>query len=431
MMWLLPSCLSALGTEDSSLPCEPSGQPVEWSVTASGKATQRPSSWRGWKTRPWSRLLFGAVTSPSFQPPHFSEWTSLPPASHASPGAALDKVEAPRTSDGYGTTSHHFFAEWDREQSSWRTSRPSLFAEDWSSSSLTWPRSGSMRSGRCYARVMSEHPTSESASLFWPTMLAADSHGHAQPGTILEAARALWPTPVAHDDQKSPEAHLKMKADMPGGPRSAVTSLTVLAKMWPTANAADGDRKSEKMKRGNPTLLGAARSMWPTATAQDSRASGGNPSTTGSHGTTLTDAAARNWSTPASRDGKGGELKHTKGGRDLSTDALSLRTVATWTTPKASSYKRAASPSEMRRTTPDLRAQASLQGQTTEPPGPSSRPVLNPRFVEALMGLPTGWVLPMPLSMINLERSATESSPPKPQQPSASFQSALVCEVTP
>ena len=368
MMWLLPSCLSALGTEDLSSPSSASGQMPALFVTASGKPTQRPSSWRGWQTRPWSRLLFGAATSPSFQPPHFSEWTSSQPASHASPGAALDKVGAPRTSDGYGTTSHHFFAEWDREQSSWRTSRPSLFAEDWSSSSLTWPRSGSMRSGRCSARVMSEHPTSESASLFWPTMLAADSHGHAQPGTILEAARALWPTPVAHDDQKSPEAHLKMKADMPGGPRSTVTSLTVMSKAW---------------------------------------------------------------STPTSRDGKGGELKHTKGGRDLSTDALSLRTVATWTTPKASSYKRAASPSEMRRTTPDLRAQASLQGQTTEPPGPSSRPVLNPRFVEALMGLPTGWVLPMPLPTINLEHSATESSLPKQQQPSVSFQSALVCEVTP
>ena len=76
----------------------------------------------------------------------------------------------------------------------------------------------------------------------------------------IENGSSSWPTPVAHDDQKSPEAHLAMKASMPGGPRSTVTSLTVAAKMWPTA------------------------------TATDSCSSGGNPDTTGTHGTTLTDA---------------------------------------------------------------------------------------------------------------------------------------------
>jgi hypothetical protein len=94
---------------------------------------------------------------------------------------------------------------------------------------------------------------------------------------------------------------------MPGGPRSAVTSLTVLAKMWPTATA---------------------------------------------------------------RDGKGVDALNRQGGSSL----------------------------------PNL---VSRQDQTTETLGTESRPVLNPRFVERLMGLPTGWVLPMPLQTINLEHWET------------------------
>jgi len=39
----------------------------------------------------------------------------------------------------------------------------------------------------------------------------------------------LLPTPVAHDDGKSPEAHMAMKARMPGGPRHSITSLAVAA----------------------------------------------------------------------------------------------------------------------------------------------------------------------------------------------------------
>ena len=44
-----------------------------------------------------------------------------------------------------------------------------------------------------------------------------------------QALLAGWPTPVANDDNKNPEAHLAMKARM-GGNRTAITSLQVMAK---------------------------------------------------------------------------------------------------------------------------------------------------------------------------------------------------------
>jgi hypothetical protein len=40
----------------------------------------------------------------------------------------------------------------------------------------------------------------------------------------------LLPTPVANDDNKSPEAHMAMKRRLPGGERTQITSLAVLAR---------------------------------------------------------------------------------------------------------------------------------------------------------------------------------------------------------
>ena len=61
---------------------------------------------------------------------------------------------------------------------------------------------------------------------------------------VREAMTAPWPSPVANDDNKSPEAHLAMKLRMgerdgTGAQRTAITSLQVMAKTasWPTPMA--------------------------------------------------------------------------------------------------------------------------------------------------------------------------------------------------
>jgi hypothetical protein len=56
-------------------------------------------------------------------------------------------------------------------------------------------------------------------------------------GTLTDRAVRMWGTPVARDDQKSPEAHMAMKEAMG---RNTATSLTVQVKMWPTPCARDG-----------------------------------------------------------------------------------------------------------------------------------------------------------------------------------------------
>ena len=75
------------------------------------------------------------------------------------------------------------------------------------------------------------------------------------------------------DDNKSPEAHMAMKARMKGGPRYTITSLQVMVKavergMYPTPNATDWkNRGSAEYRKGQQVQLqtvagGQLNPMW-------------------------------------------------------------------------------------------------------------------------------------------------------------------------
>jgi hypothetical protein len=86
----------------------------------------------------------------------------------------------------------------------------------------------------------------------------------------LEKGGSCWPTPVANDDNKSPEAHMAMKKRMKGGPRNNITSLQVMVKamqkgvyreMWPTPKASEIDEPYEQWlpkTKTNPSNLAVA-----------------------------------------------------------------------------------------------------------------------------------------------------------------------------
>lgn len=205
----------------------------------------------------------------------------------------------------------------------------------WETFSGRWPSSGSMRNGVCSPRPPLVPRTNGSGSGCWPTPTAMDcrrsggnpdttgTHGV----TLTDAAVRQWATPAAREDQRSPEAHLAMKARMGGG-RTEATSLTVQAKMWPTPTASDheGNGMRSGDRAGEPKLAGAAR-LWPT---------------------------------PVARNAKG------RAGSNRNSPEL-----------------------------PDL-VQHGRPGETTPTDGESGSPKvdLNPRFVESLMGLPLGWLTP-------------------------------------
>jgi hypothetical protein len=186
------------------------------------------------------------------------------------------------------------------------------------SSSETWPRWGSMRSGVVWARTMPELPTAASGC-------------------------SSWPTPRACDGEKGSGESEKRE----GGP-----SLVTVSGSWPTPCATDWkDSTQPGQRRGQ--LSEAVAHRWPTPTSCDAKSSGsaGYAATeTRTPGVTLTDAAVRGL---------------------------------------------------LRPTTPKDGASTSTAGR-----------VLNPRFVEALMGWPAGWT--------DCGSWETESSLTKPPSPGES-----------
>lgn len=210
---------------------------------------------------------------------------------------------------------------------------PGLFLEN-------WPDSGGMRNGCLYPRQPWELPRNGNASSSWPGPRAEDAEscgGHGNASDSLLAATqgwptpnatemenlspmnltatsvnslatrvqhfamahrhvtACWPTPVANDDNKSPDAHRAMKARMKDGPRTAVTSLNVYTQTWPTphgfqaGNGPSGNEYAAKVER------------WPTPAARDWKSADASTETMNRNASPLNEVAAA-WATPQAHD---------------------------------------------------------------------------------------------------------------------------------
>jgi hypothetical protein len=171
-------------------------------------------------------------------------------------------------------------------------------------------------------------------------------------------------------------------------------------------------------------------SSWPTPTRLDSTntanrtAERTDPDSKHHDGVTLVDAIRR-WATPSARDWRSGDASEAT----LERNARPLNEQAThWPTPNAVDGHNNARAFYANGGNPTLSGLAegkwkpkspSHPDPATEAGGPAtskftrtSRLQLNPRFVEALMGLPPGW--------IDFEGSATPSCRSKPRPPCAS-----------
>ena len=336
-MWIIPanypqSSVSApdmvASSEDLSLP----GINIEQSLMWRSKPSLLRTWSQRWKRESWFRHLSGRILKPCQHTALESALTyslAVIPASH-SQQPVYEKAQT--TPDTFGLTSGDTSRQLDLFAASSRTSRDTS-ASDFDKSSMIWKDLVTQRRGEYSARLKSARLTSESEFTFWPT-------------------------PVAQDDNKSPEAHMRMKQRMKGGPRHKPTSLQVMVKgvergLWPTPTAQDNNQVSgnpDHPKRG--TTLGGAARLWPTPTASDSE--GGRRQQDGKRGRALKDLPEQMWPTPSARDHKGGY----KGGRirngKVSKDTLDVAVQHT-----------------------DNQSQSAGQ--------------LNPTWVEWLMGLPLGW----------------------------------------
>lgn len=180
------------------------------------------------------------------------------------------------------------------------------------------------------------------------TMKAKHNDGNGHGKSLNVEAQRLLPTPTAQDASNN------------GGPSQFdrnTRPLNTEVLLLPTPSVADsmGGHERRGGERGEELLLkGVARAaaegaLLLTPTAMDSRGSGGNPDTTGTHGTTLTDATVRQ---PA----KWGEYE------------------------------------------PVIRRWETLTRPAPEPTKPNTKgsPKLSDEFDEWLMGYPAGWITDVP-----------------------------------
>ena len=175
----------------------------------------------------------------------------IPASPSPSPAGAGDQT----TPDTCGLLSPAPFAFYDLSGHFWRTSQ-ATFLSDSEMSSVTWPRSGTTRTGRAYRRPPLVLLTSagDSSSLpgpnsdgLWPTPVADGDRttDYAQGGMSLGGAVRRWPTPETSDGTGGPVSK-ELGGKRPSGAKRAI-SLATAVKFYPTPTCEDSKNN------GNPS----------------------------------------------------------------------------------------------------------------------------------------------------------------------------------
>lgn len=395
-------------------PCSTSGSAPDLSTleyhpglwaTVSGMPSRKPFSWLGWRKRPWSRRLFQTISKISTSggaDALIGWWLD----SLASPGASRVRDSASTTNAGYGPLSHESSVECNLQWCSSKMSGALFPGVDSIEFSTTLPRSGSMRNGRVSRQPPLALRTSgkeSSSSHIWPTPNSFDAHKpeetteqyHARNakkkaqnpnlGAVqwsLTHATLNWPTPLAEDSESC------------GNHPEATDSLTGAVGLWTTPIAHDARKRSAGQTSGKLSngagnaCLATEVELWATLNAM----AGGSVSRGGERvNEPLFAGQAQQWPTPNARDHKGSDLPSRNGGASLG--------HATET----GVFSHSSRPAPATET----------DGEECSPkvPGslpPSARKRLNPCFVEFLMGLPTFWTMPIPLTHFERTGSGAE-----------------------
>ena len=319
------------------------------SVTARGIPCKPQSLQRAWKTARSITRLSGLTLQPLTAQHGVDRWISSLRDSHANRSASPASDRESKTNAGFGRTSPELLARYDRDSSTWKTF-PDLFGTVLDLSPEAWPKSGSMRNGILSPLPKSARRISGNGFFFWHTPRAIYGAGHAgmESPTHLTGQALEWPTPDAGAQRRH------NTSPGPAGPRP---TLALLVEGWATPRGEGAERSGAH--RGTPDTLTSQADMWQTPATDSFRSRGGDRKDEPG-----LDQQARFWSTPLGR-----EWKDTAGANVPENGILAREVFNDHAT-----------------------APHSRQHETTARGGPrtSAPVVLNPRFVEALMGLPDG-----------------------------------------
>ncbi len=216
----------------------PSPDTVLW-VTSSGTPAPRPSSWPGWKTRPWRRRLSGTTLPASTAAHGVARWISCWRAIRASRSASPAAAAAPTTRATCGHMSPASSANADLDLFCSRTS-PTTSTSAIAMSAASWRAWASALRKDCSRRRRSARRTGASACSCsaWPTPTLRGNHNRrgasAKAGDGLATTARNWPTPKASDGNR-PSAGNRLSADLTGRARCWATPS---ARDWKSAHAS-------------------------------------------------------------------------------------------------------------------------------------------------------------------------------------------------
>lgn len=382
MTWIVPQSIrsayvraSACSTLESPPPLSGSDSGPVLRPCVNGKPTPRPSSWHGWKTRPWSRALFGQAICETSTPGRFAAWwTSSLRACRANRIQSQESNSATPTSEATAKTdadrSRNSCESWKSVDPPWCSARTYLpgFEEDSSGQSernyADWVTRSKTRSLSLRNRLARAIEGSECSS--WPTIRSHEvgqyqnqTDGTRQP--TLTGASMNWPSPTAHDGRR-PGADL---ASTQGA------NLNRDAATWPTPDAHPempntsknrGKNHGGERPRLTPCGLGPAVKIWPVPLSTDHKSGSVSESTSEKNSRPLNEIATQ-WGTPQAN-----ERSHSP--REVDHGVQLANQVFGFSLP---------APTQTGEPSPST---SGRRQQTRK---------LNARFVEWIMGMPISW----------------------------------------
>ena len=326
-----------------------------------------------WKRDSWTALLSGRILRPSHGQSFVIAWTSSLVATPASHSAQPESGSEQKTLGTSGHLSQTEFGFSDPSSASLRMSRDT--SPSGSEMSLeTWEQSVTRRRGEYSLRVKSARLTSASGSSSWPTIRASEykdvgpvgskSHDHMLGKGYLCAVvtQEAWQTPTTNMDMVRSEDGIQKRKEF----RASIGRKSI-----PDGNLGEQMQRLHGLPApANPSTNGSRQGLWPTITAHTPDMESNGPN--GHTGTYLAGAVKNGWLTPKVPSGGSQAQRTTLGG--------GLR---------------------------------KLEDQTEK----ATTGKLNPRWVETLMGLPVGWVMPSCKSPVTIAPTSCDSSATESFQP--------------
>ncbi len=449
-MWILTPSITSAFAAATGASTSASSEQLAAAFAQSLLSRSKPSPQRTWLQRlkrdSWTTHLSGAISSDSLGESFTDWWTSSLAAIRASHSAQPASDSAPKTQDTSGRTYQPELLQCDQVAVSLKMSRD---ISRWGCPTLskTWQDWVTERRGAYSARVKLARLTRGKESSSWRTPTEAETHNqdYSSQTYLQNQVQPNWPTANARDwkdsgptqgNRQNPNlgtAVVKDAAnwltpqsgDVTGSTREAVV-------MW-----ANGQRPktsdqrlrtqvaAEELKHGqaapaSSSSLGSRQGLsWATPRANErdgTRTPNGNPKKDG----IPLGMRAQQWATPQAHDAQGPKTpEQIAVMRAKGHGVKNLNEMVTWPTPSASCDQGGPSGlaggsgnrKKLNSMLPEAEAKAMGCGK------------LNPRWVETLMGLPIGWVMPsctspQTIAPMSCDSSAMELCLPPQSEPS-------------